>query len=117
MKLLLVWYLDLGIMGLALGTSFGAWINLAVLSFFARKRGVLVATPELTRAIAPVAVIVALVAAAIFGGLELGTLLLEGFFLAEEGIFLCAFLGAGVAFGVSVYLLRDRLPLKDALRT
>ncbi len=117
MKFVLVWGLSFGVMGLALGTSFGAWVNLIVLVWLARKRGVLVATPELTRAITPVAIIVVLVVAGIIAGLEIGTILLEGgAYLVEEGIFLFAFAGAAIAFGGGVYTFSGRLPLKDALR-
>ncbi len=117
MKLLLLWGLSFGVMGLALGTSFGAWMNLLVLVYLARTRGVLVATPELTRAILPVAIIVAFVVAGILIGRELGTIVLEsGAFLADEGAFLFAFCGAGLAFSIGVYAFRERLPLKDALR-
>ena len=118
MKLLLVWALSFGVMGIALGTSFGAWINLLLLVYLARTRGVLVVTPELTRAILPVAIIVALVIAGILGGLELAAIVLKGgAFLAEEGAFLLALCGAAIAFGASVYVFRGRLPLKDTLRS
>lgn len=118
MKLLLVWGLSFGVMGIALGTSFGAWLNLLFLVYLARKRGLLVATPELTRAILPVAIIVALVIAGILGGLELGAAVLESqAFLAEEGTFLLAFCGAVLAFGAGVYVFRGRLPLRDSLRS
>jgi putative peptidoglycan lipid II flippase len=94
MKLVLVWGLSFGIMGLAL-----------------------VATPELGRAIIPVAVIVALVAFGILAGLNIGALVFEGrAFLAEEGVFLFAFAGAAIAFCGGVYAFSNRLPLKDALR-
>jgi putative peptidoglycan lipid II flippase len=36
MKIALVWGLGFGVVGLALGTSFGAWVNFAVLAFLAR---------------------------------------------------------------------------------
>lgn len=117
MKLLLVWGLSFGVMGIALGTSFGAWVNLLLLVYLARSRGLLVATPELTRAIQPVAIIVVLVIAGILGGLELGSAMLESqAFLEVEGTFLMAFFGAMLAFGAGVYVYRERLPLRDALR-
>jgi len=118
MKLVLVWGMAFGIMGLALGTTFGAWINLLILVWLARKRGVLVVTPELTRAIVPILIIVALVTAGILAGLELGTLFIEdGAFLADEGMFLFAFIAAGAAFAVGVYAFSRRLPLKGTLRS
>ena len=45
-KVVAVWGLHAGVVGIALGTSFGAWVNLLVLTFLARRRGVLVATTE-----------------------------------------------------------------------
>ena len=117
MKLLLVWALSYGVMGIALGTSFGAWVNLLLLVYLARARGVLVVTPELTRAILPIAIIVAVVIAGMLGGLELGAIVLKnGSILVEEGTFLLALCGAAIAFGASVYVFRGHLPLTDALR-
>lgn len=115
MKVVLVLGLSYGVMGLALGTAFGAWVNLLILVFLARRRAVLAVTTELKSAIFPVVAVVALVSAGIFGGLALGTSVLEGFWFAEEGIFLLAFIGAGVAFVAGVYAFRNRLPLKDAI--
>ncbi len=117
MKLLLVWGLSFGVMGIALGTSFGAWLNLLFLVYLARSRGLLVVTPELTRAILPIVITVALVIVGMLGGLELGSVILQSqTFLAAEGTFLFAFFGAALAFGAGVYVFRERLPLKDSLR-
>ena len=66
-KFVLVWGAGLGVVGLALGTSFGAWVNFAVLAFLARRRAVLVATPELKRAIFPVIAAAAAAASTPFG--------------------------------------------------
>ena len=72
MKIALVWGLNLGVVGIALGTSFGAWVNFATLAFMARRRMILVATPELKRAILPVAMTAAAAAIGFFGGAEIG---------------------------------------------
>jgi putative peptidoglycan lipid II flippase len=112
MKFLLVMGLDLGVFGLALGTSLGAWTNLAVLTYLARRRAVLVATPELKRGIAPVLAAAAAAAAGFFAGDVLGESL-----LAPSGGFreLIAFLIAGssgaAAFAIVVLSFRRKLPL------
>src|SRR5262249_34330898 len=113
MKIVLVWGLDLGVIGIALGTSFGAWVNFGMLAAMARKRRVLVATPELKRAIVPV--IAATVVSAI--GFFLGVLLGHALIAPGTTFYdLAAFTIAG-AMGASVYALtvialRRRLPLK-----
>jgi putative peptidoglycan lipid II flippase len=117
-KLILVWGFSFGVMGIALGTSFGAWVNLVILVVLARRRGVLVGTAELKRAAAPVAIIVGGVAAAIFAGVEIGAVILDnGAILADEGIFLFAFFAAILVFTAGVYTFRNQLPLREAIRT
>src|SRR4030095_4696702 len=54
MKFAFVMGLDLGVFCLAVATSLSAWSNLGVLSYLARRRAVLVATPELKRGLFPV---------------------------------------------------------------
>src|SRR5258707_5212101 len=77
MKIALVWGLGFGVVGLALGTSFGAWVNFAVLAFLARRRAVLVATPELKRAILPVGAAAVAAALGFFAGARLGHALID----------------------------------------
>ncbi len=57
---------------MALGTSFGAWINLGVLAYLARRRAVLVATPELKRGILPVLAAAVAAGVGFFAGDALG---------------------------------------------
>lgn len=115
-KLVLVWGLSYGAAGLALGTSLGAWINLAVLILLARRRGVLVVTAELKRAGVPVAVIVALTALGFFAGTAVAPALLADGALAQEGTFLLAAALGGAAFTASAIVFRGRLPLREAIR-
>ena len=49
-----VWGLGLGAVGIALGTSFAAWVNVALLLSLARRRDLLDITSDLTRALLPV---------------------------------------------------------------
>jgi putative peptidoglycan lipid II flippase len=111
-KFALVMGLDLGVFGLALGTSLGAWVNLGVLAYLARRRAVLVATPDLKRGLLPV--FAAAIAAGIgfFAGDAVGETL-----LAPAGGFreLIAFVIAGTvgaaAFALVVLGFRRNLPL------
>jgi putative peptidoglycan lipid II flippase len=117
MKIVLVWVFSFGAAGLALGTSFGAWVSFFVLVWLARRRGVLVLTPELKRAALPVAIVVGGVVAGMTGGLALGGVVLsQGGPLADEARFLFALSGAAAAFFIGTYAFRNRLPLRDALR-
>jgi putative peptidoglycan lipid II flippase len=117
MKIALVWGLGLGVVGLALGTSFGAWINFAVLAYLARKRKVLVATPELKRAIVPVAAATAAAALGFFGGQVLGRTVIAPAtaFPDVVSFFFAAVCGAG-AYSLVVLALRRSLPLGAAHR-
>ena len=112
MKFAFVMGLDLGVFGLAVATSLSAWINLGVLTYLARRRAVLVATPELKRGLVPV-----FAAAGAAGvGFFLGDALSQNF-LGPAGGFheLIAFVIAGVAgsvaFGIVVLSFRRNLPL------
>jgi putative peptidoglycan lipid II flippase len=105
--------LDLGVFGLALGTAFGAWVNLGVLIYLARRRAVLVATPDLKRGLFPV--FTAAIAAGIgfFAGNALGQGLLDpaGGGFRELIVFLIAGVSGAMAFAVVVLSFRRNLPL------
>jgi putative peptidoglycan lipid II flippase len=112
MKFAFVMGLDLGVFGLAIATSLSAWINLGVLTYLARRREVLVATPELKRGIIPVLAAAGAAGAGFFLGDALGQN-----FLGSAGGFheLIAFAIAGVlgaaAFAIVVMSFRRSLPL------
>ena len=53
MKLVLVWGLHLGVAGIALGTAFGAWLNVGQLMWIGRRRALLAIDDRLRRAILP----------------------------------------------------------------
>jgi putative peptidoglycan lipid II flippase len=114
MKIALVWGLGFGVVGLALGTSFGAWVNLALLAFLARRRAVLVATSELKRAILPVTAAAAAAAAGFFCGASLGHAVIPPSAMYDVAVFLIAgSLGAG-AYALVVMALRRSLPFRGA---
>jgi len=54
MKLMLVFGFHLGIAGIALGTAFGAWLNVAQLVWLGRRRSLLVIQPSFRRALLPI---------------------------------------------------------------
>jgi putative peptidoglycan lipid II flippase len=115
MKFLLVWGAHLGVIGIALGTSIGAWVNFAILTWLARRRAVLVVTPELKRAILPVLAAAGAAAAGLLAGSLLGhAVAIPGRTFSDLSAFLLAgMLGAG--FYVAVVIgLRRSLPFQSA---
>jgi len=112
MKFALVMGLELGVFGLALGTSFGAWTNLGVLAYLARRRSVLVATPELKRGILPVLAAAGAAGIGFSAGEALGqTLLAPAGGFRELIAFLIAGASGAVAFAIVVVSFRRNLPL------
>ena len=114
MKIALVWGLGFGVMGLALGTSFAAWVNFAMLAFLARRRAVLVATPELKRAILPVAAAAGAAAIGFFAGVSLGHAVIgpEAAFYDLTAFLIAGTCGAG-AYLLAVLGLRRNLPFRS----
>ncbi|MEY4965158.1 MAG: hypothetical protein RL274_741 [Pseudomonadota bacterium] len=110
LKLLLVWGFDIGVAGLALGTALGAWVNVGVLTWLGRSRALLAIETIFLRAL-PAALLAALAAGAgAWLGARLGETILPGAY-ADEAALLAALVCAGLGYGVTVLLLRKRLPL------
>ena len=115
MKFLLVMGLNFGVIGIALGTSFGAWVNLALLCLLARRRAVLVATPELKRGIIPVVAAAIAAGAGFLAGDELGHRLAgSGGGLGDVVAFLIAGGCGAFAYALVVLGFRRSLPLGTA---
>jgi putative peptidoglycan lipid II flippase len=114
MKIALVWGMGFGVVGLALGTSFGAWVNLALLAFLARRRAVLVATSELKRAILPVAGAAVASAIGFFAGVSLGRAVIPPSAVYDVAVFLIAGLFGAGAYLLVVLGLRRSLPFRGA---
>jgi putative peptidoglycan lipid II flippase len=68
LKVVLVWGFHLGIAGVALGTSLGAWLNVAVLTAIGRKRMLLSIDRSFNRAMIPVLLAAAAAGAGAWGG-------------------------------------------------
>jgi hypothetical protein len=87
-------------------------VNFAVLAFLARRRAVLVATPELKRAIVPVGAATAAAAIGFFVGARLGHALIgPGAFYDVTAFAIAALCGAG-AYVLTVLWLRRSLPFR-----
>jgi putative peptidoglycan lipid II flippase len=114
-KFALVWGFDWGIVGIALGTSLAAWLNLALLMLMARRRNILVLTAELKRALVSIAAAVAAAAAGFYGGAELGWSVANLRFHDEIAFLIAALAGTG-AYAAVVIALRRNLPLGRAAR-
>ena len=113
MKFLFVMGLDLGVFGLAVATSLAAWINLGVLTYLARRRAVLVATPELKRGLFPV--FAAAIAAGI--GFFAGDAVSQNLIGPSGGFrelisFVIAGTAGATAFALVVISFRRNLPLR-----
>jgi putative peptidoglycan lipid II flippase len=114
-KIVLVWGLDWGVVGIALGTSLAAWLNLALLILMARRRSLLVMTGELKRSLVSIAAAVAAAAAGFYGGTQLGWSVADWRFHDEIAFLIAALAGAG-AYTAVVVALRRNLPLGAAAR-
>ncbi|HUR60720.1 MAG TPA: lipid II flippase MurJ, partial [Opitutaceae bacterium] len=113
-KFALVWGAGFGVVGLALGTSLGAWVNFAVLAFLARRRAVLVATPELKRAIVPVIAAAAAAAAGFFAGVSLGRTIIGPGAFHDMALFLMAGVAGATGYVLTVLAFRRSLPFPGA---
>jgi putative peptidoglycan lipid II flippase len=108
MKVILVWGLAFGAVGIALGTSIAAWVNLALLLFLAQRRQLLVITSELTRSLIPAFAAAAATGAGCLTGYMLGLTFAPARF-HEELIFLAAALSGASAYVLVVTAFRKRL--------
>src|SRR5579862_1769661 len=78
LKFLLVWGFHLGIAGIALGTSFGAWTNVGLLVLTGHRRGLLHLNASFWRSLAPSVVAAIATGAAAYAAVEWGSPLLHG---------------------------------------
>lgn len=113
LKIVFVWGFHLGIAGVALGTSLGAWVNVGALVFLARRRTLLRISSEFWRALAP-----ALAAAVATGAGALGAVALASRFLSGAGglhdaeVLGLAIAAAAASYGVVVFIFRGALQLR-----
>ncbi len=110
LKVIFVWGFHLGVAGVALGTALGAWINVAVLSWFGRSRALLAIEAIFVKALPPVLLAAAAAGAGAWFGARFGRAFLPGSF-SEVAALAFAIAGAGMSYGAVVLMFRARLPL------
>jgi putative peptidoglycan lipid II flippase len=111
MKIVLVWGFHLGIAGIALGTSFGAWMNVGLLVFLGERRGLLQLNVDFWRSLLPVFLAGAGTAAAAYAAVQFGGYLLHASGLRQVILLAFAGVAGAVVYGAIVLLFRNRLPL------
>ena len=109
LKVLFVWGFGLGIAGVALGTSLGAWINVAILTWLGNRRSLLSLDSNFYRALLPVLIAAAMAAAGAWLGVvlagEMQTSLHDAVTLG------LAILLGGLGYSAAVLVFRRSLPL------
>ncbi len=112
MKVVLVWGLGFGIGGIAFGTAFGAWMNVAALVFIGRKRDLLAFDTGFWRALPPILLAAGVAAGGALLGRSLGPWLLAapGTWQDVAALALAALFGIGF-YLAAAYAFRNRLPI------
>jgi len=116
LKLVFVWGLNLGVAGIALGTSVGAWLNVALLIFLGSRRDLLRFDAAFWRSLVPVVLAAAATAIAASSAVALGRHVLHQGALLQVALLCGAILASIAAYGGVVFLFRDRLPLGRLVR-
>ncbi|MGC8536566.1 MAG: murein biosynthesis integral membrane protein MurJ [Rhizomicrobium sp.] len=111
LKVVLVWGLSFGIGGIALGTSFGAWVNVATLLWLGRRRGLLHIGPQFRRALPAILIAAAATALGAWTGRLAGMALLPTGSYRDLAALGFAIVLGGAGYFSSVALFRERLPL------
>ena len=111
LKFLFVWGLHLGIAGIALGTSIGAWVNVMLLVILGHRSNLLQLSADFWRSLVPVFLAGAATAAAAYAAVALGRQIVNAGGLHEVVLLGFAFVAGSLAYGAGVFLFRKRLPL------
>ena len=110
LKLVFVWVFHLGVAGVALGTTLGAWINVAILTWSGRSRTLLAIETSFLRSLPPALLAALATGAGAWIGARLGASAAPGRLADMAGLggaMICASLG----YGAILLLFRTRLPL------
>lgn len=110
LKVVFVWGFHLGIAGVALGTSLGAWLNVGVLTIIGRKRALLSMDDNFRRAVIPAIAAAVAAGAGGWAGVLLGHAINVPRFHDEMMLALAVVFG-GAAYGAAVLAFRRSLPL------
>ena len=110
LKIVFVWGFHFGIAGVALGTSLGAWVNVGLLFWMARARGLITIESHFTRSLAPILLAGLMTGAGALAGTFLGAQLAGGHWRDEAMLGLAVLLGGGAYLAVA-FLFRRALPI------
>ncbi|HEY1612826.1 MAG TPA: murein biosynthesis integral membrane protein MurJ [Rhizomicrobium sp.] len=110
-KLVFVWGLHLGIAGIALGTSLGAWANIGLLAYFGHARGLLRLNVRFWRSLMPVALAAIVAGGAAYAAVAVGRDLLHARDISQIILLCFAIVAGGTGYCAVVFAFRDRLPL------
>jgi putative peptidoglycan lipid II flippase len=111
LKFLLVWEFHFGAVGIALGTSLGAWLNVAVLLWLAQSRNLISIHTSFVRSLAPTLLAAVSTGAFAFAAAELMRRLTHPGLLQDEAMLIAAIFAGGAACGAVTLLFRTALPL------
>lgn len=110
LKVVFVWGFQFGIAGIALGTSIGAWLNVAILVFLGRKRALLSMDSGFRKAVLPVVLAAFATGIAAWWGAmlvrDLGAMRFH-----DEFMLLGAVVAGTLAYAAVVLAFRHALPL------
>jgi putative peptidoglycan lipid II flippase len=112
LKVVFVWGLHLGVAGVALGTSLGAWINVAILTWFGKSRALLAIERQFIQALLPVLIAAIAAGAGAWIGVWLTAPLAEGKFVDMTAL-AGALIMSIAAYGTVVLLFHRALPLRS----
>lgn len=103
--------------GLALATAIGGWINLSLLIFFAKRRGLPVGDPLLAGRLLRLGASAGVLALVLWGGQQLALRLTQGLAQGREEVALLLVVTAGaIAYGGCIVVLLGRTVLAPLLR-
>ena len=109
LKLIFVWGFHLGIAGVALGTSLGAWVNVGLLFWMARTRGLIEIQSNFLRSLGPIVLAASMAGAGALAGVMLGGMIATKF--QDEAMLALAILFGAIGYLAVTFFFRNALPL------
>ena len=111
LKFLLVWGFHLGIAGIALGTSLGAWTNVALLILIGRRRELLQLNANFWRSLGPIVLAGVATGAVAYGAVVWGGQVVHAVWQRQLVLLVLAMVASGIVYGAILLIFRRRLPL------
>jgi putative peptidoglycan lipid II flippase len=109
LKLIFVWGFHFGIAGVALGTSLGAWVNVGILFWMARTRGLIEIHSNFLRSLGPILLAATMAGAGALAGVMLGGMIATKF--QDEAMLALAIALGAIGYCTVAFLFRNALPL------